>query len=131
LPCFRWIHILVDFFGDSAFNGGYHKSFPKKLKVAFGSERSWTATQNSFVQERLAGMPLIQVFNRQEAEFSKFDQINIELKKALLRTVFIFSLFFPVVELISSLFIGFILFYGGFIKSTPGIIIALYSLLIC
>ncbi len=98
--------------------------FQKKLKVAFGSERSWTSTQNSFVQERLAGMSLIQVFNREEAEFSKFDKINIELKKALLKTVFIFSLFFPVVELISSLFIGFILFYGGFIKSTPGVIIA-------
>jgi len=100
------------------------RAFQKRLKVAFGSERSWTSTQNSFVQERLAGMPLIQVFNREEAEFSKFDKINIELKKALLRTVFIFSLFFPVVELISSLFIGFILFYGGFIKSTPGVIIA-------
>ncbi|WP_027384247.1 ABC transporter ATP-binding protein [Epilithonimonas caeni] len=98
--------------------------FQKKLKVAFGSERSWTATQNSFVQERLAGMSLIQVFNREEVEFTKFDKINIELKKALLKTVFIFSLFFPVVELISSLFIGFILFYGGFIKSTPGVIIA-------
>jgi len=98
--------------------------FQKKLKVAFGSERSWTSTQNSFVQERLAGMSLIQVFNREEAEFKKFDTINIELKKALLKTVFIFSLFFPVVELISSLFIGFILFYGGFIKSTPGVIIA-------
>ncbi len=98
--------------------------FQKKLKVAFGSERSWTATQNSFVQERLAGMSLIQVFSREEAEFKKFDTINIELKKALLKTVFIFSLFFPVVELISSLFIGFILFYGGFIKSTPGVIIA-------
>ena len=98
--------------------------FQKRLKKAFGEERSWTSVQNSFVQERLAGMPLIQVFNRQEAEFKKFDKINIELKSALLRTVFIFSLFFPVVELISSLFIGFILFYGGFIKASPGVIIA-------
>ena len=55
--------------------------FQKKLKTAFGQERSWTSTQNSFVQERLAGMPLIQVFNRQEAEFTKFDKINIELQK--------------------------------------------------
>ncbi|MGV4414342.1 ABC transporter ATP-binding protein [Chryseobacterium sp. T1] len=98
--------------------------FQKRLKKAFGEERSWTSVQNSFVQERLAGMPLIQVFNRQDAEFKKFDKINIELKSALLRTVFIFSLFFPVVELISSLFIGFILFYGGFIKASPGVIIA-------
>lgn len=98
--------------------------FQKKLKKAFGDERNWTATQNSFVQERLAGMPIIQVFNRQEAEFKKFDEINISLKGALLRTVFIFSLFFPVVELISSLFIGFILFYGGYITISAGVVIA-------
>jgi len=98
--------------------------FQKRLKKAFGDERSWTAIQNSFVQERLAGMPLIQVFGRQDAEFKKFDEINITLKDALLRTVFIFSLFFPVVELISSLFIGFILFYGGYITITAGEVIA-------
>jgi len=98
--------------------------FQKKLKKAFGDERTWTANQNSFVQERLAGMPIIQVFNRQESEFKKFDSINITLKGALLRTVFIFSLFFPVVELISSLFIGFILFYGGYITISAGVVIA-------
>lgn len=98
--------------------------FQKRLKKAFGDERTWTATQNSFVQERLSGMPIIQVFNRQEAEFKKFDDININLKSALLRTVYIFSLFFPVVELISSVFIGLILFYGGYIKIFPGEIIA-------
>ena len=80
--------------------------FQKKLKHAFGDERTWTATQNSFVQERLSGMPIIQVFNREEAEFKKFDKINVQLKAALLRTVFYFSIFFPVVELISSVFIG-------------------------
>ncbi|AZB00261.1 ABC transporter ATP-binding protein [Chryseobacterium joostei] len=98
--------------------------FQKRLKKAFGDERNWTATQNSFVQERLAGMSIIQVFNRQESEFKRFDDINITLKGALLRTVFIFSLFFPVVELISSLFIGFILFYGGYITISAGVVIA-------
>lgn len=98
--------------------------FQKRLKKAFGDERNWTSNQNSFVQERLAGMPIIQVFNRQESEFRKFDDINITLKSALLRTVFIFSLFFPVVELISSLFIGFILFYGGYITISAGVVIA-------
>ncbi|MCT2407456.1 ABC transporter ATP-binding protein/permease [Chryseobacterium antibioticum] len=98
--------------------------FQKRLKKAFGDERTWTANQNSFVQERLAGMSIIQVFNRQDAEFKKFDDINITLKTALLRTVFIFSLFFPVVELISSLFIGFILFYGGYITISAGVVIA-------
>lgn len=98
--------------------------FQKRLKKAFGDERTWTANQNSFVQERLAGMQIIQVFNREEQEFKKFDEINITLKGALLRTVFIFSLFFPVVELISSVFIGFILFYGGYITITAGVVIA-------
>jgi len=103
--------------------------FQKKLKKAFADERSWTAIQNSFVQERLSGMSLIQVFNRQESEFSKFDSINEQLKKALLRTVFYFSLFFPVVELISSLSIGLILFYAGYnaltsSNSSPGDVIA-------
>lgn len=103
--------------------------FQKKLKKAFGDERAWTSAQNSFVQERLSGMSLIQVFNRQEAEFRKFDQININLKAALLKTVFYFSLFFPVVELISSVFIGLILFMAGFNalqghNATPGAILA-------
>jgi len=103
--------------------------FQKKLKKAFSDERSWTAIQNSFVQERLSGMSLIQVFNRKESEFNKFDSINERLKKALLQTVFYFSLFFPVVELISSLSIGLILFYAGYnaltsSNSSPGDVIA-------
>lgn len=98
--------------------------FQKRLKKAFGEERTWTANQNSFVQERLSGMQLIQVFGREQQEYKKFESINLTLKGALLRTVFIFSLFFPVVELISSLFIGFILFYGGYITITAGVVIA-------
>lgn len=88
--------------------------FQSRLKKAFGEERSLTSAQNSFVQERLGGLGLIQVFNRQKAEFLKFEKINTELKSALLRTVFFFSLFFPVVDLISSIFIGFILYYAGY-----------------
>ncbi len=98
--------------------------FQKRLKKAFGDERTWTSNQNSFVQERLAGMSLIQIFNREEQEMKKFESINTTLKAALLRTVFIFSLFFPVVELISSIFIGFVLFYGGYITITAGVVIA-------
>lgn len=98
--------------------------FQKKLKKAFGEERTWTSNQNSFVQERLAGMQLIQIFNREEQEFKKFDEINTTLKNTLLKTVFIFSLFFPVVELITSVFIGLVLFYGGYITITAGVIIA-------
>lgn len=88
--------------------------FQKKLKSSFAAERALTSTQNSFVQERLAGMSLIQIFNREDAEFGKFEQINHLLRDALLKTVFYFSLFLPVVELLSSFFIGVILFYAGF-----------------
>ena len=58
-------------------------------------------------------MSLIQVFNRQEAEFKKFDDINVNLKATLLKTVFFFFFFivFPVVELVSSVFIGLILLW--------------------
>lgn len=98
--------------------------FQMKLKKAFGDERNWVSTQNSFVQERLAGMQLIQVFNRQEAEFKAFDKINTTLKSVLLRTVFIFSLFFPVAELFSSVFIGAVLLYGGYITISAGTIMA-------
>ena len=74
-------------------------------------------------------MALIQVFNRQDAEFKKFDEINLTLRKALLKTVFYFSLFFPVVELVSSVFIGLILFVAGYNALTardvsPGQVIA-------
>lgn len=98
--------------------------FQKKLKVAFGNERTWIANQNSFVQERLSGMSIIQVFNKQKAELGKFEDINKTLESALLKTVFIFSLFFPVVELISSVFLGIFLFYGGWVKVSAGVIIA-------
>lgn len=98
--------------------------FQMKLKKAFGDERNWVSTQNSFVQERLAGMQLIQVFNRQEAEFKAFDKINTTLKSVLLRTVFIFSLFFPVAELFSSVFIGAVLLYGGYITISAGTVMA-------
>lgn len=88
--------------------------FQKKMKKSFGEERTWTSNQNSFVQERLSGMSLIQVFNREEQEFRNFDKINLRLKEALLKTVFYFSLFFPVVELLGSIFIGSFLFYAGY-----------------
>lgn len=98
--------------------------FQKKLKKAFTEERSMVSKQNAFVQERLAGMSIVQIFSRQKQEYQKFVDINTQLKSALLKTVFIFSLFLPVVELVSSLFIGFILLYGGYITISAGVVIA-------
>ncbi len=98
--------------------------FQRKLKKAFSDERNFISVQNSFVQERLSGMSIIQVFRRENVEFKKFVEINKTLKSALLRTVFIFSLFFPTVELVSSIFIGLVFVYSGYITITAGEVIA-------
>jgi len=98
--------------------------FQRKLKKAFSDERNFISVQNSFVQERLSGMSIIQVFRRENVEFKKFVEINKTLKTALLRTVFIFSLFFPTVELVSSIFIGLVFVYSGYITITAGKVIA-------
>lgn len=88
------------------------KYFQEALKVAFSDERNASAKLNTFVQERLSGMNLIQLFNRQKIEQQKFNQINAEVTQAHLKTVFYFSLFFPVVELVASVAIGLMIFVG-------------------
>ncbi len=87
--------------------------FQKAIKKTFADERTYTSDLNAFVQERLSGMSLVQVFNQQGNEQSKFETYNRNLRNANLRTVFYFALFFPVVEFISSLALGLILYYGG------------------
>jgi len=89
------------------------KFFQGVLKTAFNDERNASAKLNTFVQERLSGMTLIQLFNREKIENTKFESINKEVTDAHLRTVFFFSLFFPVVELVSSIAIGLIIFFGA------------------
>ncbi len=87
--------------------------FQKALKKAFTDERNFSAQLNGFVQERLSGMLLVQLFGRYNQEEKKFAVINKELNDANLRTVFIFSIFFPVVEIISAFAMVFIIYYGG------------------
>lgn len=103
--------------------------FQKSIKRTFSEERTQTAIFNSFVQERLSGMKIIQLFNREEAEFEKFKNINSNLRKAYLATVFFFSLLFPVVELVSALALGLVIVLGGlsavyFKDVTPGEVVA-------
>ena len=87
--------------------------FQKSIKRTFSEERTQTAIFNSFVQERLSGMKIIQLFNREEAEFKRFKKINENLRNAYLATVFYFSLLFPIVELVSSLALGLVVILGG------------------
>lgn len=87
--------------------------FQKALKNVYQEERTIVAKLNTFVQERLTGMNIIQVFNRQQAEYNKFVTINDDLKKNYLKTVFYFSLLFPVVDIISALATGSLIWFGG------------------
>ena len=87
--------------------------FQKKMKVAFNEVRNEVANLNSFVQERVTGMNVLQLFAREKIELEKFKKINERHKKAWLKTVWYNSIFFPVAEIFSSLTLGLVVWYGG------------------
>jgi ATP-binding cassette subfamily B protein len=87
--------------------------FAKAMRESFQQERTAVNQLNSFVQERLTGMAVVQLFNRQEAEFSNFQEINKVHRQAHINAVWATSIFFPVVELLSSLSIAFLLVWGA------------------
>ncbi|MBD1259325.1 ABC transporter ATP-binding protein [Maribacter polysiphoniae] len=87
--------------------------FQKAMKVAFIEVRAQVANLNSFVQERIAGMKIVQLFTREKIESDKFREINEKHKKAWLKTVWYNSIFFPIAEIVSSLAIGLVVWYGG------------------
>ena len=89
------------------------KIFQKYMKLAFDEVRNEVANLNSFVQERVTGMNVLQLFAREKIELEKFKQINERHKKAWLKTVLYNSIFFPVAEIFSSLTLGLVVWYGG------------------
>ena len=89
------------------------KIFQKYMKTAFDQVRTEVANLNSFVQERVTGMKVLQLFAREEIEYLKFKEINERHKKAWLKTVWYNSIFFPVAEILSSLTLGVVVWYGG------------------
>ena len=78
-----------------------------------GEVRNEVANLNSFVQERVTGMNVLQLFAREKIEYKKFKEINERHKKAWLKTVWYNSIFFPVAEIFSSLTLGLVVWYGG------------------
>ncbi|HUH36286.1 MAG TPA: ABC transporter ATP-binding protein [Moheibacter sp.] len=94
--------------------------FQKVLKKVYQAERNLTAKMNTFVQERLTGMMIVQLFNRQEKEFAGFKTINKELRNAFLKTNVYFALLFPVVDVVSALAIGLLLWFGGLRTAVHG-----------
>lgn len=87
--------------------------FQKSMKKAFEEVRLQIANLNSFVQERLSGMKIVQIFHREKIEYDQFVAINEKHKKAWLKTVWFNSIFFPVAEISSSVTIGLLVWYGG------------------
>ena len=87
--------------------------FQKAMKKAFEEVRNQVANLNSFVQEHLSGMNIVQLFTREKTELKKFTEINDKHKKAWIKTVWYNSIFFAVTEMTASLTIGLIMWYGG------------------
>ena len=87
--------------------------FQKYMKKAFEEVRTEVSNLNSFVQERITGMKILQLFTREDKEYEKFKEINERHKKGWLKTVWYNSIFFPIAELATSITIGLVAWYGG------------------
>ena len=89
------------------------KLFQLAMKKSFKEIRLQAANLNGFVQERVTGMKIVQLFNREKIEYEKFVTINTKHKNAWIKTVFYYSIFFPVAEILTSIAIGLLVWYGG------------------
>ena len=89
------------------------KIFQKYMKRAFEEVRNEVSNLNSFVQERVTGMKILQLFTREDNEYKNFKTINERHKKGWLKTVWYNSIFFPIAELLSSLTLGLVVWFGG------------------
>lgn len=87
--------------------------FQKYMKVTFEEVRNEVSNLNSFVQERITGMKILQLFTRESIDYKNFTIINERHKKAWLKTVWYNSIFFPLADLVSSISIGLVAWYGG------------------
>jgi ATP-binding cassette subfamily B protein len=87
--------------------------FARSMKESFQQERVAVTKLNTFVQERLSGMAIVQLFNRQKQEYQRFEKINEGHRQAHIKAVWANSIFFPVVEILSSVSIAFLLVWGA------------------
>nr|WP_284040510.1 ABC transporter ATP-binding protein [Sphingobacterium sp. lm-10] len=102
--------------------------FKEAMKSAFQSVRTWVSNLNTFLQEHISGMAIIQYFAREDQEMRKFKEINAEHRNAHIRANWYFSIFFPVLEVIVAISTGLLVWYGS--KQiladviTPGVVVA-------
>ncbi len=87
--------------------------FKEKVKYAFNLVRNAVANLNTFVQEHISGMSVVQIFTAEEKEFKKFKHINEEHKKANLLSVLYYSVYFPVAELLAALGTALLVWFGA------------------
>lgn len=86
--------------------------FKNKIKNSFNDVRTHVAALNNFVQEHITGMKIVQMFNREQTEMDKFMEINKAHRDANIRSVWYYSIFFPVVEILSAISIGLLIWWG-------------------
>ena len=87
--------------------------FKRSIKSAFQEVRTQVSALNTFVQERIVGMRIVQLFNREKVEFENFKVINERHKKAHIRSIWYYSIFFPIVEILSAISVGLLIWWGG------------------
>lgn len=87
--------------------------FKEKIKLAFNDVRNAVSNLNSFLQEHITGMNIVQIFNREQREYQKFKEINREHRKAHIKSVLYYSIYFPVAEIIQAIGIGLVVWYGA------------------
>lgn len=87
--------------------------FKKKVRVSFLNVRDQVSRLNSFIQEHINGISIVQLFNREKKEYEKYKAINNDHRKAYIETIFYFALFWPAVEVLSSVGMALVIWYGG------------------
>lgn len=87
--------------------------FKNKVKISFQNVRKSVSEMNAFLQEHISGMNIIHIFNREEKEMDRFLDINGRLRKANLNSVTYYSIYFPVIEIITALGMGLLVWYGA------------------
>ncbi|MBL7808959.1 MAG: ABC transporter ATP-binding protein [Saprospiraceae bacterium] len=87
--------------------------FKESVRKSFEKVRNHIATMNAFLQERISGMRIVQIFNAESREAEKFKKINHDYTSANLKAIFAYAIFFPVVDIISALSLGLMVWYGA------------------
>lgn len=94
--------------------------FQRSIKLTFQDVRNQVARLNAFVQEHLSGMLVVQAFHREKAELEKFKEINKAHMDANIKSIWYFSIFLPIIEVLSAVSIGLVVWYGGWQSATGG-----------